>query len=303
MTQYELQEQIKIIITNNGFVVPGSNCLIPGTSLMSLCSTLAARLIDKVNIVEGITITREGTTIPPLEEKSMSVPVPPSEQPFAKTIATLTDIRESVKESIIDSADQLKDNSPVRPLSFYDSIMGQGVGIKLDNATELPEYATEHSSGFDLVANFVNEIDYIAYASKFGKKLGIDYFTFDYVDHEEEYKVAIMPGCSCPIPTGVYLEIPIGFEVQVRPRSGIATKQGLRLANCEGTIDADYRGEVIVAIYNDSKYPQEIKTGMKIAQAVLCPVSKANFIIKQELSNTDRGAGGFNSTGTNIKTK
>lgn len=271
MTQQELQDQIKDILQNNGFLTNGTNSLMPGVSVFGLCSTLAARLIDKVNIVEGITITREGTTIPPLEEKSMSVPVLPSEQPFVAPIA--------------------------------DENHWKQVGIKLDNTTELPEYATEHSSGFDLVANFVNVSQYNAYAGKFNKHSGIDYFIFDYEDHEEEYKVAIMPGCSCPIPTGVYLEIPIGFEVQVRPRSGIATKQGLRLANCEGTIDADYRGEVIVALYNDSKYPQEIKTGMKIAQAVLCPVSKANFIIKQELSNTDRGAGGFNSTGTNIKIK
>ena len=103
------------------------------------------------------------------------------------------------------------------------------------------------------------------------------------------------------VPTGLAMAIPQGYEVQVRPRSGLAYKHGLTVANAPGTIDSDYRGEVKVILINLGDAPVEITHGMRIAQLVLAPVSIAAPEIVTHLDETDRGAGGFGSTGTTSK--
>lgn len=107
----------------------------------------------------------------------------------------------------------------------------------------------------------------------------------------------IYPGETLKIPTGIAVEIPEGYFGGVFARSGLATKQGLRPANCVGVIDAPYRGEIIVALHNDSKTPQKISHGDRIAQMVFLPIIYAELNIVDKLSDTDRGDGGFGSTG------
>jgi len=99
------------------------------------------------------------------------------------------------------------------------------------------------------------------------------------------------------IPTGLSLAIPSGHEGQVRPRSGLATKHGLTVVNAPGTIDADYRGEVFVALINLGREPVTIEHGDRIAQLVIAPVVRAAVLVAGELDDTGRGAGGFGSTG------
>ncbi len=99
------------------------------------------------------------------------------------------------------------------------------------------------------------------------------------------------------VPTGLIFEIPAGFELQVRPRSGLSLKKGLSLPNSPGTIDADYRGETKIIIINFSKQDVVIKDQQRIAQVVLCPVFQAQLEWSEELSTTQRGSGGFGSTG------
>lgn len=110
--------------------------------------------------------------------------------------------------------------------------------------------------------------------------------------------VKIEPGERVLIPTGLMMEIPAGFEGQVRPRSGLALKKGLTLVNSPGTIDADYRGEVKVILINLGKESVEINRGDRIAQLVIAPVVQVNLEVSHELSETERGDGGFGSTGT-----
>lgn len=105
------------------------------------------------------------------------------------------------------------------------------------------------------------------------------------------------PGQRALVPTGLSFEIPLGFEIQARPRSGWAAKHGLTLMNTPGTIDADYRGEVKIIVVNLGQEPFVIQDQDRCAQLVLCPVLQAEFELVQELSSTDRGAGGFGSTG------
>lgn len=108
----------------------------------------------------------------------------------------------------------------------------------------------------------------------------------------------IPPGASALVPTGLRFAIPHGYEIQVRPRSGLALKHGITVLNTPGTIDADYRGELMVILINHSKEDFIIKPEMRIAQIVLAPVVQANFCITEDLSLTLRGAGGFGHTGT-----
>ena len=110
--------------------------------------------------------------------------------------------------------------------------------------------------------------------------------------------VTLHPGDSVLIPTGLRFAIPAGFEIQIRPRSGLALKEQITVLNTPGTIDADYRGEVGVILINHGKKPFIIKPGMRIAQLVLAPVYQANFIKEEELLSTSRGEGGFGHTGT-----
>jgi len=99
------------------------------------------------------------------------------------------------------------------------------------------------------------------------------------------------------IPTGLYLEIPQGYEAQVRPRSGLALKQGITLLNTPGTIDADYRGELGIILINLSEKDVFISDGDRIAQLIINPVSRASWISVAEISDTERGIGGFGHTG------
>ena len=110
--------------------------------------------------------------------------------------------------------------------------------------------------------------------------------------------VILPPGESVLIPTGLKLAIPEGYEIQVRPRSGLALKNQITVLNTPGTIDADYRGAVGVILINHGKHPFVITRGMRVAQLVLAQVSRARFVLAEELTNTSRGAGGFGHTGT-----
>jgi len=113
-----------------------------------------------------------------------------------------------------------------------------------------------------------------------------------------EAPLTLLPGARAVVPTGLTLEIPSGYEAQVRARSGLALKKGLALANGVGTIDADYRGEVGVIVVNLGAEPVTISRGDRIAQLVVAPVVRAVFERAPELNGTSRGAGGFGSTGT-----
>lgn len=128
----------------------------------------------------------------------------------------------------------------------------------------LPAYATAHAAGMDVVA-------------------------------AEELTLA--PGARHAVATGFAIAIPEGYEVQVRPRSGLALKHGITCLNTPGTIDADYRGEVKVILANLGQEPFPIRRGDRIAQLVPAPVLQARFAEVEELDATDRGAGGFGSTG------
>ena len=130
----------------------------------------------------------------------------------------------------------------------------------------LPKYETSGSSGLDLSANIKTPIK-------------------------------IEPGKTTMIPTGVSVSIPKNFEIQIRPRSGLAAKNQITVLNTPGTIDADYRGEIKVILINLSKETFVVENGARIAQMVVCPVIKAKLKEVDSLDNTSRGSGGFGSTG------
>jgi dUTP pyrophosphatase len=109
--------------------------------------------------------------------------------------------------------------------------------------------------------------------------------------------VDILPGASALIPTGLKMEVPIGYEIQVRPRSGLALMHQITVLNSPGTIDADYRGEICVILMNHGNKPFTVTPRMRIAQVVLAPVIQAEFVQQEELSATARGEGGFGHTG------
>jgi dUTP pyrophosphatase len=113
-----------------------------------------------------------------------------------------------------------------------------------------------------------------------------------------EQPVTLRPGDRALIPTGIAIALPEGHEAQVRPRSGLAIKQGVTVLNSPGTIDADYRGEIKVALVNLGQEPVAIERGMRIAQMVVAPVSHARLREVATLGETSRGTGGFGSTGT-----
>ena len=110
-------------------------------------------------------------------------------------------------------------------------------------------------------------------------------------------EMILQPGERHAVATGFAIEIPRGYEVQVRPRSGLAMKHGITCLNTPGTIDSDYRGEVKVILINLGQEPFEIRRGERIAQLVPAPVLRADFVEASELSDTERGSGGFGSTG------
>lgn len=112
-------------------------------------------------------------------------------------------------------------------------------------------------------------------------------------------ELILLPGMSAIVPTGIKLELPIGYEIQVRPRSGFAAKNQVTVLNTPGTIDSDYRGEICVILMNFGREPFVITPKMRIAQLVLSPVIQAEFIKADTLSTTERGEGKFGHTGKN----
>ena len=138
---------------------------------------------------------------------------------------------------------------------------------RLSDKVLLPKYETEGSSGLDLAAH-INE------------------------------SVEIKPGSTAIISTGLAVSIPKNFEIQIRPRSGLAAKNQLSVLNTPGTIDADYRGELKVILINLGAKSFLVENGARIAQMVLCPIVKANLKEVKTLEDTKRGSGGFGSTGT-----
>ena len=137
---------------------------------------------------------------------------------------------------------------------------------RLSDKVGLPKYETEGSSGLDLAAH-INE------------------------------SIEIKPGSAAIIPTGIAVSIPKNFEIQIRPRSGLAAKNQISVLNTPGTIDADYRGEIKVILINLSDKVFVIEKGLRIAQMVVCPVIKAKLKEVTNLEATERGSGGFGSTG------
>ncbi len=134
----------------------------------------------------------------------------------------------------------------------------------------LPEYATSHSAGCDLLAAITTEI-------------------------------VMGPMERQLIPSGIAIALPEGYEAQIRPRSGLAFKHGISLVNTPGTIDADYRGEIKVLLINLGPEPFTVTRGMRIAQMVIAPVSRAQWQQVESLETTVRSEGGFGSTGTHAK--
>jgi len=114
---------------------------------------------------------------------------------------------------------------------------------------------------------------------------------------ENGQEIRLAPGARCLVPTGLIFELEAGFEAQVRPRSGLALKHGISVLNTPGTIDSDYRGEVQVILVNLGRQDFIIERGMRIAQAVIAPVTQVKIEERREVSQTARGAGGFGSTG------
>ncbi|OOY29017.1 deoxyuridine 5'-triphosphate nucleotidohydrolase [Thioclava sp. L04-15] len=140
-----------------------------------------------------------------------------------------------------------------------------------DPEIALPRYETHGAAGADIRANLALE--------------------------DRASGMMLSPMQRAIIPTGLRVEIPEGFEMQIRPRSGLALKHGISLPNTPGTIDADYRGPLGVLLINLGTEPYLIEHGARIAQAIIAPVVQARFEITEELGETARGAGGFGSTG------
>jgi len=109
--------------------------------------------------------------------------------------------------------------------------------------------------------------------------------------------VTILPGERYTVPTGISIAIPEGYEAQIRPRSGLASKYGITTLNSPGTIDQDYRGEIHVIMYNTNNLPFDVFVGDRIAQMVICPIEKVELEEVEELDSTERGEGGLGSTG------
>ena len=141
-------------------------------------------------------------------------------------------------------------------------ILENGYGLPI------PKYESEGAAGLDLLAAI-----------------------------SESKNIIILPGKAEMVPTGIAIALPKGFEAQIRPRSGLAAKNGITILNSPGTIDSDYRGEISAMLINHSKVNFEIERGMRIAQMVIAPVVQFNLIMTETLDETKRGAGGFGSTG------
>jgi dUTP pyrophosphatase len=132
----------------------------------------------------------------------------------------------------------------------------------------LPTYQSEHAAGLDLFAAVA-----------------------------EDSPLLLSPGQRALVPTGLMIALPPGYEAQVRPRSGLAAKHGITVLNAPGTIDADYRGEIGVLLINHGEAPFPIRRGERIAQMVIAPVAQVQLVVATSLPETERGSGGFGSTG------
>lgn len=139
--------------------------------------------------------------------------------------------------------------------------------LRLHPDAQLPRYATKHAAGLDICA--CNDEDMV-----------------------------VAPQSVALIPTGFAIELPIGYEAQLRPRSGLALKHAISLPNAPGTIDADYRGEIKIILINHGKEPFTVKKGDRIAQMVITKHERVDFVEADSLSDTERGTGGFGHTGT-----
>ena len=137
---------------------------------------------------------------------------------------------------------------------------------KFDKNIKLPTYKTSGSSGMDLVAYIKN-------------------------------KITINSGKTAMVPTGIAVAVPKNYEIQIRPRSGLAAKKSISVLNTPGTIDSDYRGEIKIILINLSKKSFVVKSGDRVAQMILCPVVKGKLLEVKNLPKTVRGKGGFGSTG------
>lgn len=164
--------------------------------------------------------------------------------------------------------------------------------VKILNKSKngLPYYGTEFSSGFDLKSDFSRIVN--------GEFLG-DSETFSY---DSENKIVTLQGNGgrILIPTGIFVGIPDGHEIQIRPRSGLAINYGISVLNTPGTIDSDFKGEICLILINTSRKDFIIKEGERLAQGVLCEVKHTNWIEVdsiEKLGETERGSGGFGSTG------
>ncbi|CAL6033306.1 Deoxyuridine_5'-triphosphate nucleotidohydrolase [Hexamita inflata] len=138
--------------------------------------------------------------------------------------------------------------------------------VLIKNSKYIPEYKSQLASGADVKAVLAQPI-------------------------------IIKPGQTCAISTGLFVEIPVGFEIQVRPRSGLALNNSVTVLNTPGTVDADYRGEIKVILINHSQQDFTVNDGDRIAQVVLCPVYQIKFSIVDQLGESQRSADGFGSTG------
>jgi dUTP pyrophosphatase len=154
-----------------------------------------------------------------------------------------------------------------------DAIPAPGIKLRLQRLPHgeglpLPAYQSRHAAGLDLVAA---------------------------LPQAEPLKLA--PGQRALVPTGIVIELPPGYEAQVRPRSGLALKHGVTLLNSPGTIDADYRGEVMVLLVNLGQENFNVARGDRVAQLIVAPVTRVNIELVEETSGSERGQGGFGSTG------
>lgn len=165
------------------------------------------------------------------------------------------------------------------------------VKFKLAEGAELPVYATQGSSGFDIVAHSFKKTTHM---------LNNSMIDVDSDGSDKEHAIRIKPHGRLLVGTGLFVSMPISFEIQIRSRSGLALNKGLIVLNEPGTIDSDYRNEIGVILYNSSPFEVEVKLGDKIAQGVLTTVVdkwNTTFAIVEELEETDR-KGGYGHTGS-----
>jgi dUTP pyrophosphatase len=140
------------------------------------------------------------------------------------------------------------------------------IGIRTERGAAVPSYESEGAAGADVCACLDGDMH-------------------------------IAPGAVALVPTGIFIEVPQGYEAQIRPRSGLAIKHGITLLNTPGTIDSDYRGEIKIIMINFGKEQFTVRNGMRIAQMIFAKVYKGDFVITDSLSATKRGSGGFGHTG------